>query len=301
MAIIKTDNSHYTNIANTIRSRIGTETQFKPSEMPQGVESVFTAGYEKGKAEGGTSKAEQEKLVTITENGTTEVLPDEGKTLSKVNVEVNVPNDDSKLIWLISRNVEEIVIPYGTVTVGTYAFYNYKILNKCKIPNTVTTIGSSAFEGCTVLAEVSLPNSLKSISTFAFRYCDSITDIIIPYGVTNIGFGAFQGCDLLESLYIPATVTSLPKAITTNCGLLTNLTIECEIKTTLELQTNSKLTVESAKTALIRLTNYKGTPQEGYYTIYLHSDTWALLDLEGETSPDGTTWAVYVDNKGWNY
>lgn len=51
MAIIKTDNSHYTNIANAIRSKSGTETQFKPSEMPQGVEAVFNAGYEKGKAD----------------------------------------------------------------------------------------------------------------------------------------------------------------------------------------------------------------------------------------------------------
>ena len=39
------------------------------------------------------SKPEQEKSVTITENGTTEVTPDSGKTLSKVTITTNVTVD----------------------------------------------------------------------------------------------------------------------------------------------------------------------------------------------------------------
>ena len=35
-----------------------------------------------------SKKEEQEKSVEITKNGITEVLPDEGKTLSKVNVDI---------------------------------------------------------------------------------------------------------------------------------------------------------------------------------------------------------------------
>lgn len=41
----------------------------------------------------GTEKPTQEKAVTITENGTTEVLPDDGKALSKVTVTVNVAGE----------------------------------------------------------------------------------------------------------------------------------------------------------------------------------------------------------------
>lgn len=40
-------------------------------------------------------KPEQEKAVTITENGTTDVLPDDGKTLSRVSVSVDVASVDN--------------------------------------------------------------------------------------------------------------------------------------------------------------------------------------------------------------
>lgn len=41
----------------------------------------------------GEGKPEQEKTVDIIDNGTTEVTPDDGKTLSKVTINVNVSND----------------------------------------------------------------------------------------------------------------------------------------------------------------------------------------------------------------
>lgn len=56
----------------------------------------FQNGFALGLASGGVvevdnAKEEQEKTVDITENGTTEVLPDENKVLSKVTVNVDVP------------------------------------------------------------------------------------------------------------------------------------------------------------------------------------------------------------------
>ena len=48
----------------------------------------------KGKAAGGASTPTQEKTVEITENGTVEVVPDEGHALSKVTAKVNVPVGD---------------------------------------------------------------------------------------------------------------------------------------------------------------------------------------------------------------
>lgn len=59
----------------------------------------------------GTSKEEQEKTIDITENGTTEVLPDEGKVLGKVTVNVDVSDGTEELeqyykasYWLTFNN-----------------------------------------------------------------------------------------------------------------------------------------------------------------------------------------------------
>ena len=57
----------------------------------------FQNGFALGRAAGGIveveipAKEEQEKTITITENGTTEILPDTDKALSKVTVVTNVP------------------------------------------------------------------------------------------------------------------------------------------------------------------------------------------------------------------
>lgn len=42
-------------------------------------------------------KPEQSKSVTITENGTTAVLPDENKTLAQVTVTVAIPEYDGEI------------------------------------------------------------------------------------------------------------------------------------------------------------------------------------------------------------
>lgn len=48
MAIVTTDNKHYSNIATKIREKTGTETTYKPEEIPAGVEEVYEAGKQDG-------------------------------------------------------------------------------------------------------------------------------------------------------------------------------------------------------------------------------------------------------------
>lgn len=66
-------------VADSIRAKANVTEKIEfPSEYKSVVESIDT------------SKPEQEKTIEITENGTTEVTPDEGKVLSKVAVNVEV-------------------------------------------------------------------------------------------------------------------------------------------------------------------------------------------------------------------
>lgn len=67
-----------TGVANVIRTKKGTTALINPQNFESEIASISTG------------KEEQEKAVTITKNGATEVTPDSGKSLSKVTVTTNV-------------------------------------------------------------------------------------------------------------------------------------------------------------------------------------------------------------------
>lgn len=88
MSNVIIDDANLSNIANAIREKNGSTDTYKPADMPQAILDISSGG--------GTPKPEQVKFVDITENGTTEVVPDDGKVLSKVTVNVDVPTSDTE-------------------------------------------------------------------------------------------------------------------------------------------------------------------------------------------------------------
>ena len=306
MAIIKTDNSHYTNIANAIRSKSGTKTQFKPSEMPQGVESVFTAGYEKGKAEVIPAKAEQEKLVTITENGTTEVLPDDGKVLSKVTVNVAVTNNG--IYDEYQYNGERTDYDYGFAGEGwNDAIFNpqydiictssYFAFKKSRITNLKGILDKN-----NVILDTS--NSVDVRDLFNSSKVTHIGVVSTASVLYNWCGALFCNCkDLIsvEELYLSeCLVAGTYNQMFLNCSNLVSIKISGVILWSISFSHSLNLNAESAKSALIALKNYAGTENKFAYKITFHSNVWNLLDAEGETAPDGVTWRDYAYNKGWN-
>ena len=173
----------------------------KQITIAQNVPKVFNAGYEKGKAEVIPAKEEQEKEVTINKNGTTEVLPDDGKVISKVNVEVDVPSDDSLAIGLIQRDITEVVIPDGVTEIGQIAFANCANLKFITIPDSVTYLKSTCFT-LTGLTEIIFPKSVTFVGAWAFRTCNSLTKVYIPNSIIEFNWGgglnSFDGCKKLE-------------------------------------------------------------------------------------------------------
>lgn len=90
---------------------------FIPSNIKKGVSIFGMTGNYEGE---GSATPTQEKSVTITENGTTEVLPDAGFALSKVTINANVKqnyclvrfyNDDRTTL------LYEVLVPYGSSAV----------------------------------------------------------------------------------------------------------------------------------------------------------------------------------------
>jgi hypothetical protein len=195
----------------------------KLTPVAENIEKVFDAGYKKGYEQSKVDnvKAEQEKFVDITENGTFEIPPDENKVLSKVTVNVDVPSDDSLAIGLIQRDVTEVNIPEGITNIGAYSFAYCGDITDIIIPDGVASIGKNAFQGCLSLTSIDIPNSVTIIGEYAFYDCRSLTNITIPNGITSIGISVFCGCSKLTSVEIPKSVTSISNNAFQGSGLTT--------------------------------------------------------------------------------
>ena len=122
-------------------------------------------------------------------------------------------------------NLTTVTIPNSITSIGYSAFSNCKNLSTVTIPDSVTSIGASAFEKCSSLTAVTIPNNVTSISLYAFRYCSSLKSVIIPNSVTSIGDSAFKNCSRLTSVFIPDSVTSIGSSAFSGCTNLTSVTI----------------------------------------------------------------------------
>lgn len=97
-----TNDTDLKKVADAIRAKGGTTAPL-----------VFPDGFSAAVGAISTAPDTQEKAVTITENGTSSVTPDEGKVLSKVDVTVNVPAipTQEKTVALSMADGDQVVTP----------------------------------------------------------------------------------------------------------------------------------------------------------------------------------------------
>ena len=170
----------YKATCDKLREKTGSTNLIKSSEIVQRIEEV----YEKGKAEGGTDKPEQEKTIEISKNGTTEVLPDDGKVLSKVTVNINVPSNDV-FSGMIDGSIKEAIIPENITKINHYAFANCAALSKIVLHEKITFIGYSAFYLCTALKDLILPASITALDGDAIGRCDNLVNLTVNCVLTH--------------------------------------------------------------------------------------------------------------------
>lgn len=239
MAIVTTNDQHYHDIANAIREKNGSDTQYTPAEMAAAIQAISGGG--------GGSEPEP---------------PDDGKTRLYIHVPENampgLPPPRADVSLYISQTVSRgVSIDWGddspaetirgTGNVRTKRHYNaggdYTIaltvaegcklglgweydpydnycvmgstgdanrvycnmLQKAVISDGVTSIGNFAFYQCYSLASVVIPDGVTSIGGYAFRYCDSLASVVIPDDVTSMGAYAFGYCYGVKEYHILAT------------------------------------------------------------------------------------------------
>ena len=156
-----------------------------------------------GKAAGGTGKPEQEKTVEITENGTVEIVPDEGYALSKVTANTNVQGSDVADA-IVDRTITEI--ESNASSVGNHAFYYCRKLVKAVFPN-AKTVGTNGFRDCTVLETAEFP-VVQQLYDSAFRGDKKIVTMDLPKAVSIASY-AFYGSGLETLILKSQTVCTL--------------------------------------------------------------------------------------------
>lgn len=92
-----------------------------------------------------------------------------------------------------SINIPERINNMYVTSIGTTAFYNSKI-TQITLPNTVTSIGWWAFYGCKNLEKVEFGTGLKTISYGAFMNCNNLHLVSIPMSIDKIEPDAFAVC-----------------------------------------------------------------------------------------------------------
>lgn len=260
----------------------------------------------------------QSKEITITQNGESEILPDEGYSgLSKVGITVNAGEPEKGVIFSdydengyphtatikgfteipqyyfsgifsvsttgvgnkIFEKIKNIVIPQDITKIQQSAFSSCTSLETINILNLEMSLSERTFDGCLQLKSINLPN-LTSIPKYLLQSCRELRSVEIPNSVTSIGTSAFQGCSNLTSIEIPNSVTSLEDNAFTDCGSLTSIVIPDSVTSIGKaiLSRCRKLTQAILPSSITSITTYMFSSCYKLVDIYLSNNITTIGD-----------------------
>lgn len=252
----------------------------KLTTIAENQQKVYDAGYEKGKAEGGggnTARAYQQGF-------------SDGKQAER------------DLFW-------DTYQQNGSRTAYSRAFASKYWSDDTFFPKYHMWAISIdyAFQGSTI---TDLKGKLDAQGVILdTASCKTFTSIFQGSKITHIPQIDMEQATMSTNAFNQAEAITIDKLIvseTTVLGnifakALQNITFEGTIGKSISFQNSLNLTLASAKSILTHLKNFTGTGKEHSTIVTLHANTWALLDDDGNTAPDGSTWREYVQSTlCWN-
>ena len=289
-----------------------------------------TDGYDKGRTDGHADgyaegyedgfshvKEEQEKTVEITENGTTDILPDDGKVLSKVTVNVEVPSSGGEELAVLETKIDESGVLDGTEQnldekvdglidytgfIKT-AYANGKaiyfggatwLIEVPELDFSKVTSFASLFSGCTSL--VRLPeldaSSCSTLNNF-MNGTNKLQRLVLKNTsskITNWG-NAFRHCGSLQSITPALDVSGAPNFGQTfqNCAALVDISfVKGSIYKELTIP-SGVLSDESIQSIIDGLADLTGSTQQ---TLTLNATVSAKLTEQQIATITSKNWVV---------
>ena len=162
-------------------------------------------------------KEEQSKNVEIKENGTISVLPDEGKVLNEVSITTNVPQDNTlKNLLDATKSADYLFYKYTGDDINTLIQYN---------DTSEVTSASYMFNNCRATTFPLLNTSKVTNAFYMFSQCSNMTTapLINLSNVQNCE-NVFRGCSNLTTCEISdfSNATTI-NGLFANCKKLTNI------------------------------------------------------------------------------
>ena len=211
----------------------------------------------------------QSKEITITQNGESEIIPDEGYALSKVTVTTNFDGNTLKTLLDATKSCY-------------YLFYKYRGVSAEELiggddTSEVTTMYCMFLE-CSNLTSIPFMNTSKVTNMqYIFRNCSNLTTIPLldTSNVTNIE-NIFTGCKKLKTIPLLNTsnvtnmssmfnycseLTTIPLLDTSNVTSMNNMFNGCSNLTTIPQLDTSKVT--SMNSTFISCSNLKSILMTG--------------------------------------
>lgn len=206
MSNVLVSETSLTNIANSIRTKLGSSDTYRPGDMSSAIDSIPSGG----------SDTEFIKMIERPANSSI-TLPS-GTTSIGNYAFYSAPFTGIDMSQTSLTNIA-----------GTNAFGYCRSLTSIYWPTGITQIsGNSAFSRCSSLAITSLPDSITSIGYQAFYECTSLALTHLPQNISTVGDSAFAQCTGIKFTYL--NVQKISNGMCSGCTGLTTLTFGTGVK-----------------------------------------------------------------------
>ena len=280
MSYIITDDKHYKNIANAIRSKLLVDTQYQPEDMSIAINNIPSS------ADGMDSPVMGVYFLNPDSNNKPTKCKVVGWKLDNKAASFPIVFNDN-----IFKNIEKIeFFECDFKKIELNAFAGCLRLTTITLPDSLTMINNSAFYGCTSLTAITFSNSLISIGTNAFKGCSSLTAVTLPNSLTSIEASGFNGCISLTTITLPNSLTKINNGAFYNCVKLENVTIEDGFNcNNLDLSPSTKFTRETIVSWLIALADRTGLTA---YKLIIGATNIAKLTEEDIAIATAKNWTL---------